>query len=57
MFFSELNKTISVGWSQDQHFLHRRFKPSRLRQALEYGFPDDEMKRLVFWTKPLILTR
>lgn len=32
----------SLGWSQDQHFLHRRFKPSRLRQALEYGFPDDE---------------
>lgn len=32
----------SIGWSQDQHFLHRRFKISRLRMALEYGFPDDD---------------
>lgn len=31
-----------IGWSQDQHFLHRRFKSSRLRAALEYGFPNNE---------------
>ena len=37
-----MKDNIQLGWSQDQHFLHRRFKVSRLRAALEYGFPNDE---------------
>lgn len=31
-----------IGWSQDQHNLHRRLKANKLRAALEYGFPSDE---------------
>lgn len=37
-----MKEELKIGWSQDQHFLHRRLKPHRLRAALEYGFPDDE---------------
>lgn len=35
--------SYSIGWSQDQHFLQRRLKVSKLRAALEYGFPNNAM--------------